>query len=113
MKAKITPRNILAVLQAYFRRAKVICGFNLPTHTYEQIIWRRTQVMEKSTECWESGSCVVCGCEILGKTMEDRACGVSESEELLAEGIKPCFPAMMDKVNWKKYKELYNIKLFD
>jgi hypothetical protein len=104
MKAKITLRNIYAVLQAFFRKARRnVGGFDLQPYMYEQIIWRRTQVIEKSPECWKSGSCIVCGCDILGKTMEDRQCS-SET---------PCYPEMMNKENWKKYKELYNIKLFN
>ena len=113
-KAKITLRNIFAVFQAYFRKARRnVGGFDLPDHMYEQIIWRRTQVMEKSPECWKSGNCIVCGCEIIGKTMEDRACGISEDEDMLIQGEKPCFPPMMDEYNWKKYKELHDIKLFN
>lgn len=111
MKAKITPRNIYAVIQAYFRKARrSIGGFDLPDYMYEQIIWRRTQVIEKSPECWKSGHCVVCGCEILGKTMEDRACSISELEDY---NVPPCYPEMMSKENWEKYKKIYNIKLFD
>lgn len=100
-KAKVTPRNILAVIQAYYRKGRQLAGFDLPKHIYEQIIWRRTQVIALSPQCWTEGACTVCGCEILGKTMEDRGC----------EG--PCYPEMMDKDTWKKFKTDNNIKLFD
>lgn len=104
MKARITPRNIYAVIQAFFRkRRRNVGGFDLPDEMYEQIIWRRTQVMQKSPECWKSGNCIHCGCEIIGKTMEDRKCSSDT----------PCYPQMMDKVNWTKYKDIHNIKLFD
>lgn len=106
--AQINLRNALAVLQAGWRGSK-IGGFVLPTHVQEQIIWRRTQVMEKSPECWKSGHCVVCGCEILGKTMEDRACSKIEDSEL----GEPCYPEMMKKYDWEDYKELNEIKLFE
>lgn len=114
MKAKITLRNIYAVIQAFFRKARRnVGGFDLQPHMYEQIIWRRTQVIEKSPKCWKSGKCVVCGCDILGKTMEDRACSIYEDEGALLSGKLPCYPEMMDKYNWKRYKELNNIKLFN
>lgn len=114
MKAKITPRNIYAVLQAFFRKKRrSIAGFELPDHMYEQIIWRRTQVMKKSPTCWESGKCIVCGCDILGKTIEDRACSIIDDKESLLSGKFPCYPAMLNKENWEKYKELDNIKLFN
>lgn len=99
--AKLSLRNIWAVIQAFFRRK--IQGFSLPSHIYEQIIWRRIQVIEKSPECWKSGNCVQCGCEILGKTIEDRGC---ENEPF-------CYPEMMKKDTWKEYKKNNNIKLFE
>lgn len=100
--AKLTFRNIYAVIQSWWRKKKMVMdGFNLDQHIYEQIIWRRTQVIEKSPACWNEGTCTVCGCEILGKTMEDRAC----------EG--DCYPYMMNEEQWKTHKILNNIKIFD
>lgn len=103
-------KNIKAVFQASLRSMD---GLDLEQHVYEQIVWRRTQVMSKSPECWKQGYCKVCGCEILGKTMEDRACGISEVPEMIYEGIEPCFPAMMDQATWEKYKKKNLIKLFE
>ena len=105
--AKITLRNIWAVLQAFFRqKRRNLGGFDLPAHQYEQIIWRRTQVIEKSPACWKLGSCQVCGCEIIGKTMEDRGCSAPEV------GREQCYPDMMTKEEWVTYKIKNNIKLF-
>lgn len=102
--AKITLSNIKAVIQSWMRKKRrKLGGFDLPDHMYEQIIWRRTQVISISPICWEIGYCKVCGCDILGKTMEDRAC----------EAESPCYPAMMTEENWKKFKQLNNIKLFE
>lgn len=110
--AKFTFRNIWAVIQAFFRKQKrIISGFELDEHIYEQIVWRRTQVMTKSPQCWHLGSCKVCGCEILGKTMEDRACAVSEHSDILKKR-DPCYPAMMTASEWSKYKISKNIKIF-
>jgi hypothetical protein len=68
--------------------------------------------MERSPLCWKRGTCQVCGCDILGKTMEDRACSISEHPELL-ERREPCYPEMMSKEDWEKYKSINNIKLFE
>lgn len=100
--AKISLRNILAVLQAWFRKKRRnLGGLDLPDHLYEQIIYRRTQVMAKSPKCWVYGACTHCGCETLGKTMEDRKCE------------KGCYPDMMDEEHWKQYKHHNQIKLFE
>lgn len=111
--AKITWANIKAVIQAWIRKKRRgIGGFDLPTHMYEQIIWRRTQVMSNSPMCWHSGNCKVCGCEILGKTMEDRACSITEHPDLLAKR-SPCYPEMMDEKTWEVFKKEKHIKLFE
>ncbi len=91
--AKITWRNIFAVFQAKTRK---IAGFALDEHIYEQIIWRRTEVMSYSPRCWNSGVCKVCGCEILGKTMEDRACSIDE-DPYQSQVRRPCYPEIMNE----------------
>ncbi len=102
--AKLTLRNIWAVIQAFFRKKRRnLGGFDLEDHIYEQIIWRRTQVLSKSPKCWVSGNCIQCGCEIIGKTMEDRGCHNSPY----------CYPDMMSKEEWKEYKIRNQIKLFE
>lgn len=101
-------KNIFAVFQAKKRSIQ-----GVPSYLYEQIIWRRTMVKEKSPECWEKGHCIVCGCEIIGKTMEDRACSISEVPEMLADNIQPCYPEMMKEEQWEKYKIDNKIKLFE
>jgi hypothetical protein len=111
--AKINLRNSLAVIQSWFRKKRRnIGGLDLPDHIYEQIIWRRVRVMERSPLCWMRGTCRVCGCDILGKTMEDRACSISEHPDLL-ERREPCYPEMMSKEKWNEYKISNNIKLFE
>lgn len=112
--APLSIRNIKAVLQAWTRKklSKNMAGLELPIHIYEQIIWRRIQVEKNSPKCWHLGACKVCGCDILGKTMEDRPCSIAEHPELLAKRA-PCYPAMMDAVAWADYKELNQIKIFE
>lgn len=106
--AKLTLANVKGVAQSMMRR---MGGFDMPQHIYEQIIWRRTQVHFNSPMCWYSGKCKVCGCDILGKTMEDRACSISEHPDLLAKR-KPCYPEMMEEKEWEIYKDQNKIKLF-
>lgn len=96
----LSVKNIFAVLQASYRS---IGGFALKPHIYEQIIWRRIQVSQKSPECWNQGYCKICGCEIIGKTMEDRKC----------ENENPCYPEMMSEDQWKEFKKLNNINYFE
>ncbi len=102
--AKINWRNVWAVIQAFFRKKRRgLGGFDLPNHIYEQIIYRRLQVISKSPKCWLDGACIQCGCEILGKTMEDRGC----------ENPPYCYPDMMKKEEWNQYKKSNKIKLFE
>lgn len=98
--AKLTLRNIWAVIQAFFRKLQ---GRSLPAHLYEQAIWRRLQVIERSPECWAKGNCVHCGCEMVGKTLEDRGC-VEDPQ---------CYPDIMTKKEWKTFKEANDIKIFN
>jgi hypothetical protein len=98
--ARLSLRNIWAVIQSWWRRKKELAGFELPKHTYEQIIWRRIEVIKKSPKCWESGDCIQCGCEMIGKTIEDRGCEYG------------CYPHLMNKQNWEVFKRINEIKLF-
>lgn len=96
-KAKVSFRNILAVIQGYGRLIlRSISKLFFSDYRKEQIIWRRTQ----AKECMNNEYCTYCGCEMIGKTMEDRGC---EDQ---------CYPDMMNKKQWKEYKQLNNIKLF-
>lgn len=109
--AKLTWTNIKAFFQALFRKRKKQQE-GLDIHIYEQIIWRRTQVMSLSPKCWDQGHCRICGCEILGKTMEDRGCAINEIP-LEDRDSNPCYPDMMDEKVWESYKKSKNIKLFE
>lgn len=104
-KGNINWPNIKAVAQAWFRKKqRYLGGLDLEDHIYEQVIWRRTQVMSKSPECWRQGACIHCGCEIIGKTLEDRSC---------SNEYDPCYPHMMEKERWEEFKRISNIKLFE
>jgi hypothetical protein len=56
----------------------------------EQFEWRLIVMNEK---CLQGGACIICGCDTPQLQMIDEAC----------EG--KCYPDMMDKETWRKYKE--------
>lgn len=106
--AKINLRNILAVLQAKWRKfrknkakAFTLQGITIPQHIWEQTIWRRHVLIYRNSPCWYKGHCVKCGCDTLEKTLEERACHGA------------CYPDMMTPEVWEVYKDLHNIKLFE
>jgi hypothetical protein len=57
-------------------------------HIKEQIACR-IEWMDR--ECYEGGSCKLCGCETTALQMCNKACD------------KPCYPKMMNKEEWRKF----------
>lgn len=53
--------------------------------------------MTMKIECYQSGSCVECGCDTPDLQMADKSCRGK------------CYPEMMTKKEWKKYKLKNNI----
>ncbi len=70
-----------------------------PRHIDEQSIWRLDQIKEKSPECIQHLHCIMCGCDIKEKSFESKGCD---------EG---CYPEMMGKEEWEKYKKENNIDI--
>ena len=92
MKATITPENVWAYLQGKTRQKLFHSKrFNwlLPLHIFEQINYR-IFVMDK--ECYELGSCKLCGCETPALQMADKSCDGK------------CYPEMMNKIDWDTHK---------
>jgi hypothetical protein len=58
-------------------------------HIRQQIAWRIT-VMDK--ECYNNGSCKICGCETIHLQCANKSCD------------KPCYPEMMSRYDWKYFK---------
>lgn len=83
--------NIFAFVQGYFRYYFFYSKYYwlLPTYIYEQIIWR---IYVMDTECFEMGSCKICGCDTTALQMANKACP------------KPCYPKMMGRKKWKEFK---------
>lgn len=61
----------------------------VPLHIREQIEWRIKKMDQK---CLSNGACLLCGCSTPGLQMANDMCD------------KPCYPDMMDKLNWEEFK---------
>lgn len=68
----------------YHKRLK----FLIPLHTREQIGFR---IFMMNPECYNNGSCVMCGCRTTALQMANKACN------------KPCYPPMMNKEKFSKF----------
>lgn len=89
--AKISLTSIKKYLKAKISQMTQAFGM-LEEYKQEQIIWRT----EKAKECTENKSCTFCGCDTPSKYYADEAC---------EDPDKQCYPGMMDKMTWKKFKE--------
>ena len=58
-------------------------------HIKEQIEWR---IKWMNPICYEQGSCVKCGCETTELQMANKSCDML------------CYPPMMNKTEWEKFK---------
>lgn len=104
--AKITLKNIKKFFQGWTRWIVLKLSKNkfvkkvsdsiglLPGYKQEQFLFR-LQTMNQ--ECLKSGNCVVCGCETPQLQLADDACDGK------------CYPVMMNKEDWEKYKKEENI----
>lgn len=100
MNIKVFCKNVYYFIQGKTRKLL----FNhpklnrlLPLHIFEQINYR-VFVMDK--ECWNNGACKICGCEVPGLQMANKACP------------KPCYPKMMNKRDWDTYKYFNKVEFF-
>lgn len=69
----------------------------LRKHIREQIEFR---IQRMKPECYENGSCVVCGCETTMLQMADKSCDGK------------CYPAMFKAGTWKHFKEYDGLNLY-
>lgn len=70
----------------------------LPLWKKEQIIWR----LEKAKACVDNKSCLYCGCSMPHRAYSDIGC---------EDPIRKCYPEMMNKETWEKYKIDNNIEV--
>lgn len=88
---KINLDNLLNYATAQVRHWKSTSEFmECPRYIEEQSIWRLEQIKEKSPACFEDGKCINCGCDIVEKSFETKA--------------DDCYPELMGKEVWEKYK---------
>ena len=83
----ITFKNVIAFIQGNIRYKLYYSRFRflIPTHILQQIRWR-IKVMDR--DCYQNGSCKLCGCKTTALQMADKTC----------EG--KCYPIMMSKKEW-------------
>ena len=96
-KTKISIRNIYYYIQGnvrYFCYYNKYFTFLIPKHILEQV---RFRINNMDNQCYIQGSCKMCGCSTTALQMCNKACD------------KPCYPKMMNRSEWKKYKT-YNGK---
>lgn len=91
MKSKLNLKNIIAYVQGWIRfylyyhpRLK----FLIRKHIREQIDFR-IKYMDK--ECYENGSCKLCGCATTALQMANKSCD------------KPCYPPILNKKDWYNF----------
>lgn len=73
-------------------------GWLLRTHIREQIRFRCQYV---PNECWNSGACVKCGCQVPHLQMAFKSCDGD------------CYPELMSSKEWKAFKKGGTIKQKD
>lgn len=98
----ITTENINAYIQGKIRYKMYYSKYTwirnlIPLHIFEQISYRLF-VMDK--ECYNNGSCKLCGCVTPALQMANKACE------------KPCYPEMMDRIDWETHKYFNKIDFF-
>ncbi len=92
---QITPKNVKAFIEGYFRQAVIKLYYTFFSHVEEQVQWRIDQVAEKSPDCLINGECVICGCKIPELFYADKPCSRKEN---------PCYPPLKGKLEWVQYK---------
>jgi len=96
MGKKVNLKDVLAYLQGHLRyRLYYSRWFSwlLPGHIREQIGFR---IGSMDRECYERGSCVLCGCATTALQMADKACD------------KPCYPWMVGWEKWTLWRSVHD-----
>lgn len=91
-KEKITISNIFYFIQGNIRYRlyyNKILSKLIRKHIREQIDYR---IAVMSKECYDTGSCTMCGCKTTALQMSNKSCN------------KPCYPPMMKKKEWELFK---------
>ena len=89
--AKLDFFHIRKFLEGYFKfyYYKYFAMRGKPTHIKEQVLYRMTL----SKKCFENGACLICGCP------------TTEAFYIVKASCEGnCYPEMMTKLQWKKFK---------
>lgn len=91
----LTKTTLKEKLDYFVAQYRYWCYYNgkrhwLRDHIIEQYKWR---IEEMDPQCYIEGQCKKCGCETTKLQFANRACD------------KPCYPAMMNKKDWKESKK--------
>lgn len=88
---KVNLKNIIAYIQGNIRYKLYYSKYKylIPEHILEQIDAR---IKSMNQECFDSGSCIKCGCQTTHLQMANKPC----------DGA--CYPKMLDKTRWKYFK---------
>lgn len=91
IKGEMSWNNVWYFIQGHVREKLYYSKFKflIRKHIREQFEFR-LEVMNK--DCYNSGQCKICGCDIPALTLSDKSC----------EGN--CYPKMKSKKNWEKVK---------
>ena len=93
--SQITVENIRGYLQGNLRKFLSTLPNGVPDYIMEQIQYR---LSEMDINCLERGYCP-CNCSVPEKQYEDRSCE------------RGCYPDMMSKEDWERYKISHKIEL--
>ena len=88
---RYTLNNILNYIQGNYRYQLYYSkfAFLIPKYIREQIDIR---INSMDSQCYKEGQCKMCGCSTTALQMCDKACD------------KPCYPPMLNKEAWEKFK---------
>lgn len=91
MENRYTLNNILNYIQGNIRYQLYYSkfAFLIPKYVREQIDIR---INSMDSQCYKEGQCKMCGCSTTALQMCDKACD------------KPCYPPMLNKEAWEKFK---------
>ena len=93
--APIDKKHVTAFFQGYANYFKDGLKM-LEQWKKEQIVWR----LEKAKTCVNNGSCLYCGCAMPQRAYANVGC---------EDPDRKCYPEMMDKEEWEKFKQENNI----
>lgn len=88
-------KKVIAYLQGNIRLSLYFSDIKffrklLPLHIVEQFEYRLKSIPD---ECYNSGQCRSCSCSVPALQMANKSCD------------EKCYPKMMSKSNWEKFKK--------